>query len=122
MKTYDMLKEEFIEGCMMRKDVDYGDPASVKRYNKGMDLCRQAVMNIVLHHQESLMDFYTFLDDNDFETRTMCAFCILDYTALTAGMETRALEVIDEYFEAEEGGFLMQEIWLTEYKMRKEGK
>lgn len=118
VKTYEELLDTFIAACMMRKDVDYADKASVRRYNKGMDICRQMVAKLASDYPGHTERFSVLLKSEDDVIAHMCAFCMLDLLALPSQIEKEALSVVKKYFETEEP-FISYEEWLEDWKKQR---
>lgn len=118
IKNYEELVDAFIAACMMRKDVDYADKVSVRKYNKGMDICRQMVAKLASDYPEQTESFSVLLKSEDDVIAHMCAFCILDLLVLPGQIEREALSVVKKYFETEEP-FISYEEWIEEWKKQK---
>lgn len=118
MRSYEKLKERFVYGCRMRQDVDYADKASVRKYNRGMDICRKVMKQIDTDYPDKLDDFSGFLESPETEIRYMCAFCLAEIAHLSQEQEQRTLEKVAEYFDTQ-FSLLTMPRWLEEYKNRR---
>lgn len=99
MLSYDKFGGRFINACQMRYDVDYGNKASVRRYNKGMSICRKVMKQIDIDFSDMLEDFTKLLSSQDSEVRYMSAFCLLEIAHPSVEQEQQALERVCEFFD-----------------------
>ena len=72
-QTYEYYVNLWLEGVSMQSGVDYGNPNSVKRYNKGSDLFRKAADAIGKHYPERVPEFAELMMNEDEKIRLVAS-------------------------------------------------
>lgn len=76
--------------------VDYGSTVSVRKYNKGTDMYRQAARDIGIHYPERVSDFAELLHHEDDLIRVCAAVSIVDLMPHTVAQLLAAKAIITE--------------------------
>ena len=71
-KSYEYLLDRWYQGVAMRRTVDYGNPKSVKLYNRGSDIFRKAAKDMGDSYPERVSEFARLLGHEDPYVR-LCA-------------------------------------------------
>ena len=121
MKSFEEYISDFLKGVAFTVDVDYANPASVRKSNRGVDFYRKSVALIDKHYPERIGEFAGLMESNLPKVSICCAVSLLDLTEhYTQSHEKRALEVITDTIKrsdsAEKYGW---EVWLKNWEERK---
>lgn len=121
MKDYAQLAQEWLEAVQSQESVDYGDPKSVRRYNRATDRYRKIAGQIDENHREKVREFAEFLKSDDPYVQSVCAFCLLGLTHYPMDLEECALNVIRKGAETKFTYVFWLERWqngeiMTQYK------
>jgi len=121
MKSFEKYIEQFLSGVAATADVDYSNPASVRKSNKGVELYRKSASHIDKYYPDRLDDFASLMQSELPKVSICCAVSLLDLTEhYTEEQEMRALEIITNTMNksnnAEKYGW---SVWLKIWETKK---
>ena len=120
MKSFEEYIEQFLNGVADTVDVDYSNPTSVKKNNKGVELYRKTAALIDNHYPERLNDFANLMQSGLPKVSICCAVSVLELTHYTKEQELIALEIIKDTMKksdaAEKFGW---SVWMENWESRK---
>jgi hypothetical protein len=113
-KNYDYYLERWYEGVEMQRTVDYGDPKSVRRFNKGSDIFRKAAKDIGDSYPERVKEFAELMAHEDGHIRLYAAISIAEYMPHTVAQLTVIKSIITEHMKTcWDGEFMGWTWWLN---------
>ena len=98
-KRYEYYLERWHEGVEMQRTVDYGDPKSVRRFNRGSDIFRKAAKDIGNGYPERVKEFAELMDSEDKHIRLYAAISIAEYMPHTVAQLTVIKSIITEHMK-----------------------
>jgi hypothetical protein len=120
MKTFEQYIEQFLKGVADTVDVNYSNPSSVRKNNKGVELYRKTASFIDKYYPERLNDFAKLMQSDLPEVSVCCAVSVLTLTHYTKEQELIALEIIKDGMKksdaAEKFGW---SVWLEDWEKGK---
>ena len=78
-KNYEYYLDRWYQGVEMQRTVDYGDPKSVRRFNKGSDVFRKAAKDMGDSYPERVKEFAELMAHEDGHIRRYAAISIAEY-------------------------------------------
>ncbi|MBO5511567.1 MAG: hypothetical protein J6B24_07535 [Clostridia bacterium] len=96
-KSYEYNLERWHEGVEMQRTVDYGDPKSVRRFNRGSDVFRKAAKDIGNGYPERVKDFAELMDSEDKHIRLYAAISVAEYMPHTVAQLSVVKAIITEH-------------------------
>ncbi len=94
-RTYDYYLSRWLEGVNMQAQVDYADPKSVRKYNKGSDVFRKAAAQIGEIYPEKVAEFSKWMQHEDEHIRLCAAISIAQYMPHTREELATILEIVN---------------------------
>lgn len=106
-KSYEYYLERWHEGVEMQRTVDYGDPKSVRRFNKGSDVFRQAAKYIGEGYPKRIQEFAELMDSEDKHIRLYAAISVAEYMPHTVARLAVIKTIITEHMKSCDGAEIM---------------
>jgi hypothetical protein len=97
MKSVEVCIEGYLEQIGKRKNVDYADKASVRRFNAAYDKSFQFAKYIDDHYPERLDCFMALLEHPDIDVVMHCAPMLLRLNNTTIEQKRKALETCKSF-------------------------
>jgi hypothetical protein len=97
MKSVEACIEDYLEQIEKRKNVDYADKASVRRFNAAYDKCFQLAEYIDDHYPEQLDRFVALLEHSDIYVVSHCAPMLIRLNNTTIEQKRKALETCKSF-------------------------
>ena len=94
MKDFEYYRQRFLSGVQMTKDVDYGDKASVRKNNRGVDQYRKAAVTIREKYPDRIPEFALLLDHEDHKVQVACAVSLVELMNAASPHREKALDII----------------------------
>ena len=98
-QTYEYYVNLWLEGVSMQSGVDYGNPNSIKRYNKGSDLFRKAATAIGKHYPERVPEFAELMINEDEKIRLLAAISVAEYMPHTREQLEAIIEIVKRHMD-----------------------
>ena len=98
-KSYEYDLDRWYEGVEMQRTVDYGDPKSVRRFNKGSDVFRKAAKDIGDSYPERVKEFAELMAHEDGHIRRYAAISMAEYMPHTVAQLTVIKSIITEHMK-----------------------
>ena len=115
--TYEKLTERFIAGVMKTVNVDYGDPTSVRRNNRGVDGYRKAAGEIGDLYPHRMADFAALLTHEHHKIRLCAAICLVELMPSPSDIREQALALIDRHCQTADGADrMMMDRWMKKHR------
>lgn len=116
-KTYDQYVKLFISGVMDTINIDYGDKASVRKNNRGVDRYRKAAKDIGTFYPDRIEEFSELLLHDEAKIRICCAVCLVELMGCSADIKNQAVDHIKQHRKTCDGTAeaMGWDWWLKEY-------
>ena len=98
-KNYEYYLDRWYQGVEMQRTVDYGDPKSVRRFNKGSDVFRKAAKDIGDSYPERVKEFAELMAHEDGHIRRYAAISIAEYMPHTVAQLSIIKSIITEHMK-----------------------
>ena len=98
-KSYEYFLERWHEGVEMQRTVDYGDPKSVRRSNRGSDVFRKAAKDIGDGYPERVKEFAELMGSEDEHIRLYAAISVAEHMPHTLAQLTVIKAIITEHMK-----------------------
>ena len=98
-KNYDYYLDRWYEGVELQRTVDYGNPKSVRRYNRGSDIFRKAAKDIGDSYPERVKEFAELMAHEDGHIRRYAAISIAEYMPHTVEQLSVIKSIITEHMK-----------------------
>ena len=113
-RSFEYYLNEFLKGISWQEGVDYGNPLSVRKYNRGTDTYRKAAKNIYQNHPERIDDFAVLLDSDNNNIRLCCAVCLVEICHCSGPLYKKCISIVKEELNGwQELGWKM---WLNKWE------
>lgn len=119
-KSFEELKDEYIECAKITQDIDYADKKSVKISNKAVDRMIQISKYISTRYSLRIRDFAALLDINNYMIDIWVAHHILENMNYLPELESKALDVIAKYSKQDFIEGLGNRMWLEQWKKKRQ--
>ncbi len=115
-KMYDQYLEIFIRGVMDTINIDYGDKASARKNNRGVDRYRKAAKDIGTFYPDRIEEFSELLLHDEAKIRICCAVCLVELMGCSVDIKNQAVDHIEQYRKTCDGAEAMGwDWWLKKY-------
>ena len=98
-KNYEYYLDRWYKGVEMQRTVDYGDPKSVRTFNRGSDVFRKAAKDIGDGYPERVKDFAELMDSKDDHIRLYAAISLAEYMPHTVAQLNVIKSIIAEHMK-----------------------
>lgn len=95
--SFETLLKRFMTDVEKRKNIDYCDKNSIRRYNAAMDRIVKISKQISEIYPECIDEFSTLLDSDDISMQSTCAAAMIQFMDCTEEQQKRAYKFIIEY-------------------------
>ena len=95
--TFESLKNDFISCIIKRRDVDYGDRASVRRYNYLAQKSWKDGVKINEVYPDRINDFAELLHHPDWDVKVACAHSLIVQMNCSETIKMEAVNTIKQY-------------------------
>lgn len=117
-RSFDELRDEYLNCINIISQIDYGDRSSVKKCNRAVDQMINISICINEEYLSRIYEFAELLTRNDFRTDAWVAHHILENMDYPSELENKALEVIIKYAKEDSAEGLGEKIWLDKWNKR----
>ena len=102
-KNYEYYLDRWYKGVEMQRTVDYGDPKSVRTFNRGSDVFRKAAKDIGDGYPERVKDFAELMNSKDDHIRLYAAISLAEYMPHTVAQLSVIKAIITAYMKTCDG-------------------